>query len=624
MRSVRANGIATVLLGAVALATAGMGCEIIASVDRSLIPSGTGGLGGSASTTSTGGAGGAGGMKTTSSSSTSSSSSTTTSSSSTTSTSSSGTGGTGTGGTGGTGTGGAEPDAGTDSGLDSGADGGTDSGSDAAACTATEKMCNGACVAIDDPSFGCGTTTCSACAAPGQCQAAAACDTTTNACTYPAVSDGTACNDGNACTQTDTCVGGVCMGMSPVTCAASDQCHTAGTCNTATGVCSNPPASNGTACNDGDACTLTDTCQSGTCTGSNPVTCAAADQCHVAGTCNGATGVCSNPPVADNTTCNDGNACTDNDVCTSGTCAGTSYACAAPGQCQQAGTCNGDGTCSFANLADNTTCTAAAQCGLIGACQAGACTGPCSSGLCGTSLSAFTGAQTTGWNFNGNAFYDGTKNTAVLVDGTVTSGQAGTLIYKDPITVDAFTVSFDFLMTTSSPYSRADGIAFMIETNGSTAVGSGYGGFGVLGLSGYAAELDIFDSGPCDPGNGNHAGIDLLSACSNNSGIPSAIATSGDLYAPVDAGDNGIGDIGDGTWRTATVTLASGQLSMSITDPSTGSPVAVPNLQNVALPGFVSGTPYYFGFGAGSGSNSQASRQEIRNVAVTFGTNRCL
>ena len=59
--------------------------------------------------------------------------------------------------------------------------------------------------------------------------------------------------------------------------------------------CSNPTKADGTPCNDGNACTQTDTCQAGTCTGANPVTCAAPDQCHDAGTCNPATGVCSNP-----------------------------------------------------------------------------------------------------------------------------------------------------------------------------------------------------------------------------------------------------------------------------------------------------------------------------------------
>jgi hypothetical protein len=198
--------------------------------------------------------------------------------------------------------------------------------------------------------------------------------------------------------------------------------------------------------------------------------------------------------------------------------------------------------------------------------------------------------------------------------------EAGTAIYQDPIAVDSFGVTFDFRFTTTN--GRADGIAFMIETDGATALGSGYGGFGVLGLHGYGVELDIFDSGPCDPGNGNHAGVDLLSACSSNVGIPSAVATSSDLYDN-SSPTHGVGDIGDGAWRTATIQFVSGQVSVMITDPGNNA-TTVGNLQGVTLPGFTSGTPYSFGFGAGSGSNGLASRQEIRNVQVTFGSSRCL
>src|SRR2546425_8454799 len=79
-----------------------------------------------------------------------------------------------------------------------------------------------------------------------------------------------------SCLTPDLCAG--------VTCTATDACHVAGVCDPATGLCSNPNAPDGTACNDGNACTQTDTRQSGTCVGSNPVTCAALDQCHVAGT----------------------------------------------------------------------------------------------------------------------------------------------------------------------------------------------------------------------------------------------------------------------------------------------------------------------------------------------------
>ena len=130
------------------------------------------------------------------------------------------------------------------------------------------------------------------------------------------------CDDGNACTRMDTCQGGACTGMDTVVCATLDQCHDAGACDPASGQCSNPAKPNGATCNDGDACTRTDTCQGGACTGADPVACAATDQCHLAGTCNPVTGMCANPTAPDGTTCNDGNPCTGLEVCVSGTCSG--------------------------------------------------------------------------------------------------------------------------------------------------------------------------------------------------------------------------------------------------------------------------------------------------------------
>src|SRR5207247_710114 len=123
-----------------------------------------------------------------------------------------------------------------------------------------------------------------------------------------------------------------------VVCSAQDQCHNAGTCDTSTGICSNPAKADGSACNDGNACTQTDTCQSGTCTGSNPVTCTASDQCHVAGTCDTATGICSNPAKAAGTIC------------------GTTPA----GACAAAPVCNGSAQCVPAFAPASTACRAAA------------------------------------------------------------------------------------------------------------------------------------------------------------------------------------------------------------------------------------------------------------------------
>src|SRR5262249_44817494 len=161
-----------------------------------------------------------------------------------------------------------------------------------------------------------------------------------------------------------------------------------------------------------------------------PVVCPAPDQCHVAGTCDTSTGVCSNPNATDGTSCDDSDACTFSDTCQSGVCKGTT----------------------------------------------------CSTGLCGTSLSAFTGAQTSAWSFNGTAAYDSVSNTAVLVDGGQLNS-AGTLVYQDAIKADAFTVSFDFRMSDTGS-GRADGLMFIIETNGKTALGGIGSGLGGLGLTG--------------------------------------------------------------------------------------------------------------------------------------------
>jgi uncharacterized repeat protein (TIGR03803 family) len=163
------------------------------------------------------------------------------------------------------------------------------------------------------------------CAALDQCHEAGVCDPGTGACSNPSKPAGTACDDGDACTQIDTCHMGVCVGGSPVTCAAQDQCHMAGVCNSTTGACSNPIRKNGTACNDGNACTLSDTCQAGACVGGNPVICAALDQCHDAGVCDTGTGICSSPVRPDGSACSDADACTQTDFCQAGLCQGTNY-----------------------------------------------------------------------------------------------------------------------------------------------------------------------------------------------------------------------------------------------------------------------------------------------------------
>ena len=253
--------------------------------------------------------------------------------------------------------------------------------SDGNACTLTDTCQAGACTGSNAK----------ACPATDACHAAGTCDPTTGTCSNPAMANGTPCNDGNACTQTDACQAGVCTGANPRTCAASDQCHNAGTCDPATGTCSNPAKANGTGCSDGNACTQTDTCQVGTCTGSNPRACLASDQCHVAGICDPASGTCSNPAATTGIPCNDGNACTEIDACQGGACLGSSQKiCAASDACHTAGTCDpATGTCSNPAKTDGTPCNDGNPATGNDQCQGGIClgqgcvcgtTGPCCDG----------------------------------------------------------------------------------------------------------------------------------------------------------------------------------------------------------------------------------------------------
>ncbi len=233
-------------------------------------------------------------------------------------------------------------------------------------CTLIDKCQSGVCVGGNPKT----------CGAPDQCHDVGVCDPASGACVNQVKPDNTACNDGSACTLNDVCTAGACIPGVAIVCAAQDQCHDAGTCDSATGVCTNPNKANNILCNDGNACTQTDVCTNGVCTGTLPITCPPAGQCKTS-TCDAATGACVVGSVADGTACNDGNACTATDTCQTGSCTGSDpKVCTASDQCHDAGTCNPvSGACSNPNKASGTACSDGSVCTQNDTCQSGTCAG---------------------------------------------------------------------------------------------------------------------------------------------------------------------------------------------------------------------------------------------------------
>jgi hypothetical protein len=230
----------------------------------------------------------------------------------------------------------------------------------------------------------------------------------------------------------------------------------------------------------------------------------------------------------------------------------------------------------------------------------GACGNVCASGKCSTSLVADLYTQTSSWSYNGDATTDFANQSALLTDAQ--PGQLGTIFYKFPIEIDEFVLSFQFRIGGGN---GADGMAFAMQSDGGTAVGIGGGGLGVTGLTGYGVELDTFDNpGSCDDPGFNHLGIDLLDEC-NMLGMPTSIFSNPNVPFNID----------DNQWHIVHLSLEPGGMKVWLDNmPYITTPVA--------LPDFTPGTPYYLGFGASGGS--QSNKHEVRALAMSVPTVRCM
>ena len=225
----------------------------------------------------------------------------------------------------------------------------------------------------------------------------------------------------------------------------------------------------------------------------------------------------------------------------------------------------------------------------------GACGNVCASGVCGTTISASMATLPTLWRFNGVAQYNAGAQAVTL---TANADDIGTIIYQNAVETDSFVLSFDFQIIGS----LGEGMAFMIETTGNTAVGSGNGGLGIAGLTGYGFELDTRKETCSDP-NANHVGVDALTPCSAGSSLPKALTASASPIALAGSG-----------WQTCKLSFANGTVTMVL------GPTSV--IASYSIPGWQSGQAYYFGFAGDSGA--KAVTQQVRNVTLKFPTTRCL
>jgi hypothetical protein len=209
-----------------------------------------------------------------------------------------------------------------------------------------------------------------------------------------------------------------------------------------------------------------------------------------------------------------------------------------------------------------------------------------------------TGFNSTGLAMNGSARLNGTR--LRLTDGGAT--EAGSGFYTTPLNVQSFTTDFSFQLTNPN----ADGMAFVIQNAGITALGPTGGGLGY---------------GPDTPGG--------------TPGIPSSVAVKFDLYSNAGEGTNSTGLYMNGASPTTPATTLGGNvnlhsgdvfnvhisydgtpLTMTITDATTPADTFTTSWA-VNIPGTVGANTAFAGFTAGTGG--QTATQDILTWTFTSG-----
>ena len=171
----------------------------------------------------------------------------------------------------------------------------------------------------------CETVCATTCAAVNNCHSAGTCSVTTDRCTNPLRANGVQCEITHTSLPTQgECQNGNCL--LPVSCEGTPCEVTA--CTTAVCIgatCRRVKLPDGTLCSDNDDTSMDDKCTNGVCLGTPKcfnVVCSAPTQCHQRGVCNALTGECVYVAKANDEYCDDRDATTTNDRCVEGRCIG--------------------------------------------------------------------------------------------------------------------------------------------------------------------------------------------------------------------------------------------------------------------------------------------------------------
>ena len=176
---------------------------------------------------------------------------------------------------------------------------------------------------------------------------------------------------------------------------------------------------------------------------------------------------------------------------------------------------------------------------------------------------------------NGNAVYSGTR--LRLTDGGTFEGASA--FYSTPINVQNFTSNFSFQLTNPG----GDGMTFIIQGNGPTALGANGQnlGFGGMGNS-VAVKFDLYNNG----GEGN-----------DSTGLYTMGATP--TIPAIDMTSSGV-NLHSGDVFNVRMTYNGSTLTMTITDASNTADTFTTSW-TVNIPGIVGSTTAYVGFTGGTG-----------------------